>query len=71
MDVLLSCLGKMGMDSVLVEGGAELDWSIVEAGLVDEVYCFIAPKVIGGGTAKGILVHAFPSDCHSGTGHDE
>lgn len=98
MDVLLSRLGKMGIDSVLVEGGAELDWSIVEAGLVDEVYCFIAPKVIGGGTAKGpvggagfpkmadafpleiesvtrsgpdILVHAFPSDCHSGTGHDE
>ena len=53
IDALLSCLGKMGMDSVLVEGGAELDWSIVEAGLVDEVYCFIAPKVIGGGTAKG------------------
>ena len=53
MDVLLSRLGKMGIDSVLVEGGAELDWSIVEAGLVDEVYCFIAPKVIGGGTAKG------------------
>ena len=35
IDALLSCLGKMGMDSVLVEGGAELDWSIVEAGLVD------------------------------------
>lgn len=98
MDVLLSRLGKMGIDSVLVEGGAELDWSMVEAGLVDEVCCFIAPKVIGGSTAKGpvggagfpkmadafpleiesvtrsgpdILVHAFPSDCHSGTGHDE
>lgn len=98
MDVLLSRLGKMGIDSVLVEGGSELDWSMVEAGLVDEVCCFIAPKVIGGSTAKGpvggagfpvmadafpleiesvtrsgpdILVHAFPSVCHSGTGHDE
>ena len=53
IDALLSCLGKMGIDSVLVEGGAELDWSIVEAGLADEVYCFIAPKVIGGSAAKG------------------
>ena len=53
IDALLSCLGKMGIDSVLVEGGAELDWSMIESGLVDEVYCYIAPKVIGGSTAKG------------------
>ena len=50
---LLSQLGRMGIDSVLVEGGSELDWSIVEAGLADEVYCFIAPKIIGGSLAKG------------------
>ena len=75
MDVLLSRLGKMGIDSVLVEGGAELDWSIVEAGLVDEVYCFIAPKVIGGGTAKGPvggagfpkMADAFPLEIESVT----
>ena len=42
IDALLSCLGKMGIDSVLVEGGAELDWSMIESGLVDEVYCYIA-----------------------------
>ena len=75
MDVLLSRLGKMGIDSVLVEGGAELDWSMVEAGLVDEVYCFIAPKVIGGGTAKGPvggagfpkMADAFPLEIESVT----
>ena len=25
----------------------------MEAGLADEVYCFIAPKIIGGSLAKG------------------
>ena len=50
---LFEKLGKTGIDSVLVEGGAELDWSLVESGFVDELYCFIAPKVIGGRSAKG------------------
>ena len=53
LDDLMSRLGTMGIDSVLVEGGAELDWSMVSAGLADEYYIFIAPKIIGGKTAKG------------------
>ena len=50
---LFGMLGRTGIDSVLVEGGAELDWSLVESGFVDELYCFIAPKVVGGRSAKG------------------
>lgn len=53
LDDLMSRLGAMGIDSVLVEGGAELDWSMVSAGLADEHYIFIAPKIIGGKAAKG------------------
>lgn len=54
-DVACLCdeLGSMGIDSILVEGGAETAWSFVSAGLVDEYYVFVAPKIIGGGNAKG------------------
>lgn len=50
---LCDALGSMGIDSILVEGGAETAWSFVSAGLVDEYYVFVAPKIIGGGNAKG------------------
>jgi diaminohydroxyphosphoribosylaminopyrimidine deaminase/5-amino-6-(5-phosphoribosylamino)uracil reductase len=49
---LLRKLGERGIDSVLLEGGGELNFSCLNAGLVDEVYAFIAPKYIGGRTAK-------------------
>lgn len=49
---LLSRLGARGIDSLLLEGGGELAFSFLEAGLVDEVVAFVAPKLIGGRTAK-------------------
>lgn len=54
-DVARLCdeLGSMGIDSILVEGGAETAWSFISAGLVDEYYVFVAPKIIGGCNAKG------------------
>lgn len=41
-------LAKMEITSVLIEGGGETIASAFEAGVVDKVYFFIAPKVIGG-----------------------
>lgn len=49
---LLRQLGKKGIDSVLLEGGGELNASFVRERLVDEVRAFIAPKIIGGRDAK-------------------
>ena len=49
---LFKKLGEAGIDSVLAEGGAEVNWSLVRDGLADEFYFFIAPKIIGGRTAK-------------------
>jgi diaminohydroxyphosphoribosylaminopyrimidine deaminase/5-amino-6-(5-phosphoribosylamino)uracil reductase len=46
--VALRELGRMEVTSVLVEGGAELLGSVFDAGLVDRVAFFIAPKVIAG-----------------------
>ena len=38
---------------VLVEGGGALLGALFEAGLVDRVVCFVAPKLIGGDAAPG------------------
>ena len=45
-------LGRMGIDSVLLEGGATLNYSALDAGVVDKVMAFVAPKLIGGQNAK-------------------
>lgn len=50
---LFSKLGQIGIDSVLIEGGGELNYSALEAGVVDKVQIYIAPKIIGGNFAKG------------------
>jgi len=48
---LLSLLGKRGIIQVLVEGGGELLGSLFDRGLVDKVYAFIAPVIVGGRAA--------------------
>ncbi len=49
---LMVKLGETGIDGILLEGGATLNFSALEAGIVDEVMSFIAPKIIGGITSK-------------------
>ena len=49
---LLISLGQMGIDSILLEGGASLNWSALEAGLVDQVDSYIGRKLFGGANAK-------------------
>ena len=50
---LLEALATLGVVAVLAEGGSELGGSLVEAGLVDRVAFFIAPRLLGGRTAPG------------------
>ena len=49
---LMFKLGSLGVDSLLLEGGGTLNAAFLEAGCVDEVWAFIAPKIIGGEGAK-------------------
>ena len=49
---LMIKLGEEGIDGVLLEGGATLNFSALQADVVDEVMSFIAPKFIGGTDAK-------------------
>ena len=49
---LMEYLGKQGIDSVLLEGGAALNGSALQAGIVSCVQTYIAPKIFGGQEAK-------------------
>lgn len=51
MENVLDHLGSMGICSLLVEGGGQINASLLEGHLVDKVYSFIAPKIIGGSEA--------------------
>lgn len=48
---LLNELGSRRLTNVLVEGGSGLLGSLVDAGQLDEVHAFIAPKIVGGQAA--------------------
>ena len=49
---LMKALGERKIDSVLLEGGSELNYSALNEGIVDKVNSFIAPKIIGGSNSK-------------------
>ena len=49
--LLMQKLAAQNLDSVLVEGGGALNFSLLKAGLVQRVYSFVAPKIFGGAAA--------------------
>jgi diaminohydroxyphosphoribosylaminopyrimidine deaminase / 5-amino-6-(5-phosphoribosylamino)uracil reductase len=51
LERLMELLGERDISSVLLEGGGTINFSFLQSGLVDKVYAFIAPKLIGGATA--------------------
>ncbi|PTQ83670.1 diaminohydroxyphosphoribosylaminopyrimidine deaminase [Trichococcus patagoniensis] len=52
LKAFVKILGERGIDSILLEGGATLNFSALQANIVDKVQVYIAPKLIGGETAK-------------------
>lgn len=49
--LLMERLAAENICSVFVEGGGTVNFSLLEAGLVDKVLAFVAPKIVGGKTA--------------------
>lgn len=49
---LVQQLGREGIDSILLEGGGTLHWAALESGIVQKVQAYIAPKLLGGQSAK-------------------
>lgn len=48
---LMIKLGELGIDGILLEGGGTLNYSALNAGIVNEVQAYIAPKIFGGSEA--------------------
>ena len=53
MQQVFEKLYERGLCSILVEGGASLNGTLLQKRWLDRVYCFIAPKIIGGYSAPG------------------
>jgi len=49
---LMKKLGTEKIDSILLEGGGELNYSALEAGIVNKIQAYVAPKIFGGCDAK-------------------
>jgi diaminohydroxyphosphoribosylaminopyrimidine deaminase/5-amino-6-(5-phosphoribosylamino)uracil reductase len=51
----LAKLGEIGMTSLLVEGGGQVNGSFLDEGLIDRLLLFLSPKMIGDQQAPGIF----------------
>ena len=45
---VVSLLGERRCLSAMIEGGSKLNWAVLEAGVVDKVFLYYAPKILGG-----------------------
>jgi diaminohydroxyphosphoribosylaminopyrimidine deaminase/5-amino-6-(5-phosphoribosylamino)uracil reductase len=52
---VLRKLGEMKILSVLLEGGANVNWVALENHLVDKVFLYYAPKILGGAHAVPLV----------------
>ncbi|MDF2882916.1 MAG: ribD [Clostridiaceae bacterium] len=52
LSFLMKALGERNIDSVLLEGGSELNYAALQEDIVDKVNAFIAPKIVGGSSSK-------------------
>ncbi len=48
-------LKKVGIDRLMIEGGAGLNWGMLSCGLVDEIYSFVGNLIIGGSSSPTLV----------------
>ncbi len=68
VQAVIERMGQTGIDSLIVEGGATTAGAFVDAGCVDFVQAYIAPKITGGqgaanpiaGRGAKLMAHALP-----------
>ncbi|ABF42338.1 5-amino-6-(5-phosphoribosylamino)uracil reductase [Candidatus Koribacter versatilis Ellin345] len=51
LNAVVERLGARELNSLIVEGGAAVNWAALAAGIVDKVFLYYAPKILGGGNA--------------------
>ena len=47
----MQALGERGIDSILLEGGSNLNFSALKSGIVHKVQAYISPQIFGGEAA--------------------
>ena len=52
LKALMNYLHEEGINRLMLEGGATLNFSMIKAGLIDEIRICVAPMVVGGANAK-------------------
>jgi 2,5-diamino-6-(ribosylamino)-4(3H)-pyrimidinone 5'-phosphate reductase len=52
---VFSIIKQMGIRKILVEGGGEINWSLLRLGIVNELIVTIAPKIVGGRQATTLV----------------
>lgn len=52
LEALMRRMGEAGFLQVLCEGGSTLATAMVAQGLADEIYLFVAPKILGAGSLR-------------------
>ncbi|MDF2656237.1 MAG: riboflavin biosynthesis protein RibD [Bacillota bacterium] len=62
---LMNKLGSLGIDSILLEGGGTVNAAAISQGIVNKLLLFMAPKILGGATAKTFVegLGASTPDC--------
>jgi 2,5-diamino-6-(ribosylamino)-4(3H)-pyrimidinone 5'-phosphate reductase len=48
LPALLAELKRRGVEKLLAEGGGEMNWQLIDGGLVDELFITFAPSLLGG-----------------------
>jgi len=48
LDLVMAELGKREITSLMIEGGAMVNWAALAAGIVDKIFFYYAPKILAG-----------------------
>jgi diaminohydroxyphosphoribosylaminopyrimidine deaminase / 5-amino-6-(5-phosphoribosylamino)uracil reductase len=65
LSAAMAKLGERGVASILLEGGGVLNGAMLQAGLVDKLMLFYAPKIIGGEGAPAAFAFTGPEEMSS------
>ncbi|MDE2784107.1 MAG: bifunctional diaminohydroxyphosphoribosylaminopyrimidine deaminase/5-amino-6-(5-phosphoribosylamino)uracil reductase RibD [Gemmatimonadota bacterium] len=68
LEEALGALAERGVDTILCEGGGILAAALLEGGLVDRIYVFLAPCLIGAGGVPAFPVRPNAAGAADGTG---
>lgn len=55
LSTLWTTMGLLGVTSLLVEGGSEINAAVLHGRLAQRLICYVAPVLLGGQDAKGLL----------------